>query len=49
VDFSVTNKPEKEFEEEEVAEHDVTFLNALEAAIKYLCQSDTENSNVQQS
>jgi hypothetical protein len=29
--------------EEEVAEHNVTFLDALEAARKYIYQSDTKN------
>jgi hypothetical protein len=41
-------KPEEELEEEEeVAEHKLTFLNAfkrLEAARKCLCQFDTENN-----
>jgi hypothetical protein len=40
-------RPVEELEEEEVAEHKPTFLNAfkrLEAAIKCLCQFDTENS-----
>jgi hypothetical protein len=40
-------KPEGKTNEEEVAEHKATFLDALkglEAATKYICQFDTKNS-----
>jgi hypothetical protein len=42
-------RPEEPEEEEEVAEHEATFLDAmkeLEATRKYMCQCDTENSAI---
>jgi hypothetical protein len=47
LDQHLTRSDEDPEEEEEVAEHEATFLDAvkeLEAARKYMCQFGTENS-----
>jgi hypothetical protein len=37
-------RPEEESEQEKLAEHKTTFLDALEAARKYIYQFDTKNN-----
>jgi hypothetical protein len=44
LDQHATRPEEEPKEEEEVAEHKATFLDALEAARKYMCQFDTEDN-----